>query len=96
MADVHIDFAVRKDCWNFIDSYGEICVGCGCCSKDKKTRYESRIRCVERWLDERINFDDWIEGCRELQEKNIKADIKYYKRRLRYYRAKLKEVNQGA
>lgn len=89
MASIHIDFACTEKCWNLIDSYGEICIGCGCCSKDKKVRYESRIRCLERWLKEQYEFDYWIEGCEELQRKNIKSNIKYFKRRLRYYKKQL-------
>lgn len=89
MASIHIDFACGKNCWNIFDSYGEICIGCGCCSKDKKKRYESRIRCLERWLKEQYEFDYWIEGCEELQRKNIKSNIKYFKRRLRYYKKQL-------
>ena len=88
--NIHVDFAAGKSCWNLIDSYGELCVGCGCCAKDKKVRYESRIRCLERWLKEQYEFNDWIPEWKEQQEKNIKANIRYFKRRLRYYKAKLK------
>lgn len=90
----YIDFAVRKDCWNFIDSYGEICIGCGCCLKDKRKRYKNRIRVLERWLDEQENFDGWIEGSEELQKKNIKSNIRYFKRRLRYYRKMLEKLGE--
>ena len=86
---VHIDSAPEKNCWNLIDSYGMHCVGCGCCVKDKKTRYENRIRCLERWLKEQYEFDDWIPKWKEEQEKNIKANIQYFKRQLRYYKSKL-------
>ena len=89
---MHIDVFCGKNCWNLIDSYGEVCVGCGCCSKDKKKRYESRIRCLEEWLKEREEFDDWDEGWRELQEENIKSDIRYFKRRLRYYKKGLEKL----
>lgn len=85
---IHIDYAVKKNCWNLFDSYGEICVGCGCCSPDMKTRYESRISCLERWLDEQEHFDNWIEGLEELQEKNRRKNIKQIKRKLRYYKRK--------
>lgn len=92
--NIYIDVACNKNCWNFLDSYGEICIGCRCCSKDKKIRYESRIRCLERWLEEKLNFDMWIDGLEDLQRKNIKSDISYFKRKLRYYRHKLKTVTQ--
>ena len=86
---MYIDFQRGERCWNLIDSYGEICIRCRCCSKEKKVRYESRIRCLERWLKEQYEFDDWIDGWRETQEKNVKANIRYFKRRLRYYRKQL-------
>lgn len=88
------DFEVSDKCWNFNDSYGMICVRCGCCSKDKAIRYKARIRHLESWLDERKNFNRWAkeEWLRRLQEENIKSDIKYYRQQLRYYKKKLKEV----
>lgn len=94
MAIAFIDQQVRKNCWNFIDSYGEICVHCGCCAIDKKTRYKSRLKCLKRWLKEREEFDDWDDhpGMRELQEKNIKSDIQYFKRKIRYYKQCLKKM----
>lgn len=87
--DIHIDFACGKNCWNLIDSYGQHCIGCGCCSKDRKRRYESRIRCLERWLQEQYEFDDWIPEWREEQEKNVKANILWFRRQLRYYKKQL-------
>ena len=89
---IHIDFMVRKNCWNLYDSYGEICVGCGCCSADPKVRAESRLKFCERMLQEQYDFDDWIEGWEETQRKNIKANIVYFKRRIRYYKKRLKEL----
>ena len=91
----YIDVGIRKRCWNLIDSYGEICVGCGCCSDDKLIRYQARIECLKRWLEHEMNFDNWMDGFRELQEKNRKANIRYYKRRLRYYENALKATEGG-
>ena len=88
--NIHIDFVPQKKCWNLIDSYGEHCVSCGCCSSDKRVRYESRIRCLERWLKEQYEFNDWMPEWKEQQERVIKANIRYFKRQLRYYKAKLK------
>ena len=92
MSNIHVDFACTKNCWNLIDSYGMICTGCGCCAKDKKVRYESRIRCLERWLKEQYEFNDWYDEWRETQEKNVKANIRYFKRQLRYYRKQLEAI----
>ena len=88
----HIDFAVQKNCWNMIDSYGEICVGCGCCLRDKKQRYENRISVLERWIEEQENFDNWIEGWEETQEKNRRANIRCFRRQLGYYKYRLKQL----
>lgn len=95
---VFIDFQVKDNCWNLHDSYGEICVGCGCCSEDKQTRYKARIRTLEAWLEDQYNFDMWDDenGLREVQERNIKSNIRSFKRMLRYYKGKLKEMEVGA
>ena len=90
----YIDFAVQKNCWNLIDSYGMLCVGCGCCLKDKRKRYKNRIIVLERWLAEQENFDGWIEGSEELQKENIKSNIRCFKRQLHYYRKRLEQLTQ--
>ena len=89
-----IDEQVRENCWNLYDSYGEICVHCGCCAKDKAERYRARIACVERWLDDRLNFDLWDDDpkLRAIQEKNVREDIRHHRRMLRYYKKRLAEV----
>lgn len=94
---VHIDWAVRENCWNLYDSYGQICVGCGCCSSDPKVRAESRLRVCKRMLQEQYDFDDWDEdeGWKETQQKNIRLNIQYFKRRVRYYEKRLKELKRG-
>lgn len=93
---VHIDFAVRENCWNLYDSYGQICVGCGCCSSDPNVRAESRLRVCKRMLQEQYDFDDWDEdvGWKETQQKNIRLNIQYFKRRVRYYEKRLKELKR--
>ena len=89
-----IDEQVRKNCWNLYDSYGEICVHCGCCAKDKKTRYAARLETVREWLEEKQKFDRWDDDpeVRALQERNVKIDVKHYKRLVRYYTRKLEEM----
>ena len=89
---IFIDTAVSENCWNQLDTYGELCVRCGCCAKDKRTRYESRLRCLNDWIDDRMNFDNWIPGEEEIQKKNISISLKSFKRMRRYYLRKLKEV----
>lgn len=85
--------SVSERCWNWYDSYGEICVHCGCCAKDTKTRQKARLELMERRLAENEAFDRWDdnEEMRKLQEKNVALDRAYFKRKIRYYRNKLKE-----
>lgn len=90
------DFEVSENCWNFNDSYGMICVHCGCCSKDKAIRYKARIKCLEEWIDECKNFNRWAKDdyVRIIQEENINSNIKYYRGLLYYFKRKLKEVEE--
>lgn len=95
---VHTCSAVKSNCWNLADSYGEICVHCGCCSSNKKTRYKARLEHYKRCLKEKEGFSDWAyeyPDLVELQKKNIAEDIKYFKRRIRYYENKLKNLNNA-
>lgn len=80
-----ICFRITKDCIN-PDSYGEICVGCGCCLKDKSVRWPSRLRMYEDNLQRQINFNNWIKGSIRLQKRNRKLNITYYKRRIAIYK----------
>lgn len=91
---IHVDFAVKKNCWNLEASCYGNCYGCGCCVKDKKQRYENRIRYLKGMIDEEEHFDRWDDEpeLRAIQEKNVKANIHFFKRRLRYYTRKLKGI----
>ena len=83
---------VKKKCWNLWDSFGEICVGCGCCSDDPVVRAKARLEVCERMLEEEKNCDTtWY--C-ELQKKNLKVNIRYFSRRVRYYMGRVKELEQ--
>ena len=92
---VHIDYAKRKNCWNIYDSYSGMCIGCGCCSHDLKKRYEERLKVCKRLLQEQLDFDNWIEGLEHIQRKNVKANIRYFKRRIKYYRKRLEILEDG-
>ena len=92
---IHITFATKPNCYNAQAwAYGN-CYGCGCCSSDKKERYASRLRYFREELEERENFKYWDDdpALRAVQEKNVKADIKVFKRRIRYYAKRLREVS---
>lgn len=93
--DIHVCFGVAKNCYNPYQSYGEICVGCGCCAKDKLTRIKSRIELHKELLDERINFSGWCNDDPQLlaiQKKNIKEDIKWNKGKIAYYKRQLRKM----
>ncbi len=94
MGIFHISEHVKDNCWNLLDSYGEICVHCGCCSKDKETRYKGRIECLEAWIEEKEHFRYWSDDpeTRKIQERNCAETLRHFKRQLRYYRKKLQEV----
>ena len=93
----HIDFDVSKDCINTW-SYGEICAKCGCCSRNPnyRDRLIRRIRCYKESLKEEYSFSDWDseEYWRKVQEKNVKANILYDKRKIRLYKKLLKNAKK--
>lgn len=92
------DVPVNKNCWNVYESYGEICIRCGCCSKEKNIRYESRLKVLNRLLCAELDFDFWSEdeGVRALQKETVKRNIKSLKRAIRYYENKLEtDTNVG-
>lgn len=92
-----VDEQVKDNCWNLYDSYGEICVHCGCCSKDLKVRYKGRVECITEWLKEQESFDRWDDDpeFRAMQQRNHTITIKRLKRQLAYYSKKLMEVTNG-
>lgn len=96
--EAHICFAAKDDCYNPYASYGEICVHCGCCSNDPKTRAEARLAMYERLLEDRLQLDLWSEKpyLKALQEKNIKAEIRRAKRHIAYYQRRVAHLNQNA
>ena len=89
---VNFDFAKKRNCWNLDSVY--TCLGCGCCTKNKRDRYLARIRYCEGKIEELKNFSSWsTDGyLRSLQEVNIAKDFLYFRRRERYYKSKLKDL----
>ena len=86
---MHVDYGVGDDCINN-NSYGEICVRCGCCSKnhDYKNRMISRLRYYKSRLNDALRFDDWFddEVGRKYQENVVFHNVQYYKRKIRTYK----------
>jgi len=82
---------ISKKCVNG-ESYGEICVGCLCCSDDKNIRWPARLALNERELERQIHFDNWIPGSIRLKRRNRKSNITYYKRRIAIYKRLVKSL----
>lgn len=86
MSNIHICFAKGKNCWNYYETIHS-CIGCGCCSKKTKERQKNRLKVLKRLLAEKLNFHDWCEDAqiKAIQERNIKKDIRYFKKKIQYY-----------
>jgi hypothetical protein len=92
----NICFGINKTkCRNPFESYGEICVGCQCCSDDKRTRWQARLDLHQRLLEQDLHFDNWIKGIIRIQKRNRKSNIVWNNRRIARYKYLLKEVQNG-
>lgn len=83
-----ICFPTLKNCYATSLSYGEICVGCNCCGAfNKDKRGLARLHYNQEQLYKNLNFKDWcdVPELRAIQEANVKRNIKYYRRQVRYY-----------
>lgn len=91
------DVQAKRKCYALIWSYGEICVGCGCCSKDPLARAKARLEYHTKNLKDSENFSYWDDEpkIRAIQEKNVATDIRYYKRRVAYYTKRVAELERG-
>lgn len=91
-----LDFAVSEDCINPY-TYGEICLGCGCCSrnKDNRDRVIKTIRYYRERLNEELSFCDWSDKDKwgKIQRKIRDSNVKYYKRKIRIYKKILRTMN---
>ena len=88
-----IDTPVIDKCWNLRDSYGEICVHCGCCSKIPSVRAKARYEWYLEWLNHLLSFNEWSddETIMVIQETNIATDLRRCRAQLRYYKKRLDE-----
>lgn len=96
MSSIHVCFSTKPNCWNFEAKCYGTCYGCGCCVKDKAKLYKNRIAYLNEMLNEQYEFDGWDDDpeLKALQERNVKANIRYFKRLKRYYEKKLKEMDE--
>ena len=83
----YLDCGVKKNCYNPFESYGEICVGCGCCSEDELTAAKARLALHRRLLEELENFNNWFDDpeMRDIQKRNVEASIKWSKEQIAHY-----------
>jgi len=81
---VHVCRAVRPKCYAVLWSYGEICVGCGCCAKDMEVRRKARLKYHRELLKEcrAFKFDE-DEEIRKIQKKNNASWVHWHERRIR-------------
>ncbi len=95
MSDLHVCRSAKKDCYAPSLSYGEICVGCGCCQAPGPKRDKARLAHWEGAWRANEAFDNWFPEWREVQERNQRANRRYIGVRLRYYRAKVQRAAKG-
>lgn len=95
--NVIIDTSASDSCWNLYESHGEICVHCGCCSKDPVVRTKARIDVLQRHIEHFESFDEWSDDLliRATQKMNIEKDLRSFRRQLRYYQKRLRELENG-
>jgi len=89
-----IDFQARKDCYNPYESFGEICVGCGCCSDDPEEKFKARIALADRMIEELSNIGDY-DSLHPIQIRNIKKGLSKWEKRRTKFQKKLKELQEG-
>lgn len=81
-----VDYDISDDCIN-ANSYGEICVKCGCCSRNQnyRDRIIRQIKYYKEMLNEEYAFDGWDENeyTRKHQEEVVGANILYFNRKIR-------------
>lgn len=93
--NIIIDASATDNCWNLYESYGEICVHCGCCSKDPVVRTKARIDVLQRHIEHFESFDGWSEDLlvKATQKMNIEKNLRSFKRQLQYYQKRLRELS---
>lgn len=92
---INSDMSTDRDCMNS-ESYGEICVSCGCCSRNSNYRNRTirRIRYYRDRMKEIENFQEWSENpsLRGREKKNVRQNILYCQRKFRLYKKILKTL----
>lgn len=95
MGELHICRGIKKECYNPFESYGEICVGCGCCDTDPEKRALARLALHQRLLKEDEEFDRWWDDDPEwlaVQKRNIANNIEWNKAKIAEYEEEIKKI----
>lgn len=87
---IFVDRPACGGCYNPFDSYGMICVHCGCCSEDKNVRYTKRLALHKRLLQEDMEKARTADN--DMVRKNCEMDIAWNREKIAEYEAKLKEM----
>ena len=89
-----VDFMAKEDCYNPFESYGMICVGCGCCSEKPLEQAKARLSLHERLLEDDIHFDLWFDDpeLRAMQQKNVETNIAWNTEKISVYKAIISEL----
>ncbi len=83
---MHIDYAVKPNCYNPMDSMGEICTMCNCCGRvDKTTMHQCRVEADKRHLINEVLFlcDKKYQNCQAAIISNCGYYIKRIKRSMK-------------
>ena len=92
----HVCVSAKPTCYAVMWSYGGICVGCGCCSKDPLKRAKARMEYHREWLKHWMNPDPDIflddPEMRAIQEENIAENLKHDLKKYHYYEARVKTL----
>lgn len=92
-----VDEAAGEKCYSTAWSFGEICVGCGCCAADPMTRVKARIAYHRTLLHNDRHFNGWYEDdpeILELQKRNVAENIAWNKAKLKELRKELRELRR--
>lgn len=87
----YVDESVTDDCFNGFESFGVVCVHCGCCAEEPSIRYRARLELFERELKYFQNFQySDVDSIAEIQKSKVNETIEYINERIKYYGEKVK------
>ena len=88
MMTAFADEAAKKNCYALNWSFGEMCVGCGCCSEDSAERARARLEYHKECLEEEKRFANWycdVPEILKVQKMEHEARLEYEKEKIKFY-----------